>query len=186
MAAEILESKVDEKLKADSSIIYAMFGLVDGTHGFLAAHLFEVYVLRRLQEGGRHIVESLVSGVRDREVQVAASPMVRFRSLKDATVTSAGTDVLLAPCVSNFGSIDALTKAGVLFQVTVRTEHPIKAAPVRSYCSSLGLRTPQDVVVVFIVPKGKRFAWDLPQHWVNAQGIKLVGSGLPPQFIMEM
>ena len=95
--------------------------------------------------------------------------------------------MLLAPRVSNFGSIDALTKAGVLlFQVTVRTEHPIKAAPVRSYCSSLGLRPSQDAVLVFIVPKGKRRAWSRPQRWVNDRDIDLVGVGLPPQFIMEM
>lgn len=188
-AADIITSNMLSNLKSESAVIETILGLTREGNGKVVAQLYESYVLRRISQGvsmeARLLSQDHLNAPEFISLELSSSPVKYFRALNREILEGVHPSALLVPMKSNFASIDALTPSGIMFQVTVAEEHPIKAEYVSDYLNTIG--NPASSILVFVVPEGKGAKF-VAQSWLSSNDTpyKRVRRSLPPQYVVEM
>jgi hypothetical protein len=150
----------------------------------ISALLYQLFVFRTLGKGGNFEIRSLTDVDRTETITLDSVCSLFFDSLQDQCVSEiASTSCrLLIPRTSIFPSVDALTKSGLLFQVTVSNTHPILAPPVRKILNTLQL-SHQNAKLIFVHPTGTFKS----QIWNQGKGVRSSKvSDLPEQYFLQL
>lgn len=126
---------------------------------FLSAargQLFEIWAHRTLVKGGRFAVrqlEALAPGTSPEDiVQLPKMATEEFANLKELEAKHSFKEAIyLQPKQCNFASVDSITQ-DKLFQMTVRTEHPMKMKGLSDALSAIAKDPKQLFKIYFVVP----------------------------------
>ena len=130
--------------------------------------LYERWAHIQLPRGGQYKVKRLdgaAPGIEE-QVTIAAMPTRRFWNLSDFDEKALVIGEYAQPRISTLGAVDALVKPDILFQMTVASEHPIKASLLNDAIDAIDprpagqprvARTGPPIRLYFVIPQ-KRWA----------------------------